>query len=221
MSTITPNMYITLPDVNGDRNAWGTKLNTALETVIDPHDHTSGKGAKIVPNAIDINGDLTFAGNNATNLKSIRLSTQASTLATPSDLQCVYSYGGNLYYNNNSGTAVKITNGSGVNAAGITLNTYEYVNLSGNLTILSADTFYFIAVNTSSARSITLPAANSVAAGRHYMIKDKSGSAATNNISIILNGADTCEGLSATKLLQTNFGCWDLVSDGVSAWYIA
>ena len=42
---------------------WATNLNTSLDA-IDAHDHTSNKGVRIVPSAININAALEFNGNN-------------------------------------------------------------------------------------------------------------------------------------------------------------
>lgn len=97
---------------------WATQLNAAL-TVVDSHNHTSGYGALVPTAGLNINADLTFAGYNATTLRSARFSSQASALVVASDLGCVYNVLGDLYWNNGSGTAVKVTSGSGINAAGI------------------------------------------------------------------------------------------------------
>ncbi len=91
------------------------------------------------------------------------------------------------------------------------------VAVSGTTTIAD-DAKLILLVDTSAARTINLPAAS--AARRVVKIKDKTGSASTNNISVVPAGADTIEGLAATKLLQTNWGSWELVSDGTSAWYL-
>lgn len=90
---------------------------------------------------------------------------------------------------------------------------------SSPVTILSTDTVSLYLVNTSAARTINLPAASTVA-NRRYIFKDSTGSAQTNNISIVPNGTDTIEGLNVTKVLQTNWGSWTLVNDGTSAWYM-
>jgi hypothetical protein len=83
--------------------------NEAFET-IDAHDHTTGKGVPIVPNAIDINADLPFNGHDATELRSVRLESQASALATGSDVGCLSNVAGNPTWNDNSGTATRAVN---------------------------------------------------------------------------------------------------------------
>lgn len=80
------------------------------------------------------------------------------------------------------------------------------------------DTFVGI-TNTSIARTVTLPAASVTLAGHMMTVKDESGAAATNNITIARAGADTIEaGTSVT--ISTNYGIVRLYSDGVSKWFL-
>jgi hypothetical protein len=87
---------------------------------------------------------------------------------------------------------------------------------STGATLTAADSNKIYLVDTSSARSFQLP---SPAAGLIYTIKDATGQAATNNISILRAGSEQIEGIAATKLLQTNWGCFKIVSDGTN-WFI-
>ena len=90
---------------------WATDLNTSIDAV-DGHDHSTNKGIRITPAAINISADLEFNDNSATELKNIIFST--ATAATTS--YSVYQASGNLYWRNGAGTAVQITTGSAVNA---------------------------------------------------------------------------------------------------------
>lgn len=84
-----------------------------------------------------------------------------------------------------------------------------------NYTATSAD--YIIAVtSTASARTITLPAVAGTT-GRVYVIKDESGGAATNNITIDGNASETIDG-ATTKVINTNYGTSTIYSNG-SAWF--
>ena len=75
---------------------------------------------------------------------------------------------------------------------------------------------WIIAVtSTAAARTITLPLANTVTAGFQLTVKDESGAAGTNNISIALSGADTTDVTNIT----TNGGFKRVYSDGVSKWF--
>lgn len=120
MST-TPLMVLDLPVVGPSGTAgpdWATKLNAAL-TLVDSHDHTTNKGTRVPSAGLNINADLSFAGFNATSLKSSRYSSQSAALASSSDKSCVYVVSGDLYYNNSSGTAIQITAGSGINLSSV------------------------------------------------------------------------------------------------------
>lgn len=115
----TPLMNLVLPTVGSEPGPdWASDLNSAFEAV-DAHDHTGGNGAQIPSAGLNINSDLGFNGYNATLLRSVRLSSQAASLATANDKNCLSVVSGDLYYNNGSGTAIQLTSGSGLNAASI------------------------------------------------------------------------------------------------------
>ena len=92
--------------------------------------------------------------------------------------------------------------------------------VSSSLTIGNADTFVYLIVDTTVARTITLPLASGVSAGRIYIIKDSSGQSETNNISLAIQGSDTVDGASS-QTLNSNYGSWTIVGDGVDKWYIS
>ena len=73
-----------------------------------------------------------------------------------------------------------------------------------------------IGVNRAGAVTITLPTAE-VRTGRTYTIKDESGSAATNNITVATEGAETIDG-STTDAVSENYGAKTYYSDG-SNWF--
>ena len=82
---------------------------------------------------------------------------------------------------------------------------------------ISTSVEFLIAVtDTSSARTITLSSNNCVK-NRLFMIKDESGGAATNNITIATEGSETIDGAS-TKVINTNYGSVWVYSDG-SNWF--
>ena len=91
---------------------WATDLNTSIDAV-DDHDHSTNKGIRITPAAINVNADMEFNQNSASELKNLIFDSSV-TAATTS--YSVYQASGNLYWRNGSGTAVQITTGTTVNA---------------------------------------------------------------------------------------------------------
>jgi hypothetical protein len=215
----TPNMNLTLPTVSVTLGpTWASQLNTAI-TTIDEHDHTSGKGKKVPASGLDINTDLSFDSNRAIDLLSVKMDSQNSTLTGASNASSVYSVNGDLYFTNNAGVAVQITSGGALASTPAAANSFEPILVNSNLTIGSGDTYVILDIDTTSSRTITLPAASSVVSGRLYVFKDITGSANANNIIVNAAGADLIDG-SASLTLTSNFGATWLHSDGSSKWYI-
>lgn len=94
--------------------------------------------------------------------------------------------------------------------------------VSGSYTIVAMDDL--ILVDTTAARALTLPTAASVEPGMTVTIKDATGTAATNNITIGKAGSDQVEGaggsLGTSYVVNANFGKVTLVSDGTSKWLV-
>lgn len=211
----TANMSLEKPEPNVTLGPdWAQKLNDALD-LIDAHDHSSGKGVKITPAGLNINADLPLNENDITLLRTAAFVAQAGTLSTV-DKRALYAVGGDLYWNNGSGGAVQVTNGSAVVSsisgafATKTPGGYPY-------TVVSGDAQKVILVDTGSARTINLPAATTAIL---FCIRDSAGQAGTNNITVAPNGLDTIEGVNANYTLKSNNGWWFFISDGVGAWYV-
>ena len=73
-----------------------------------------------------------------------------------------------------------------------------------------------IGVNRAGTVTVTLPAAE-VRKGRHYTVKDESGAAATNNITVATEGAETIDG-AVTGTIADNYGSVTYYSDGTN-WF--
>jgi len=73
-----------------------------------------------------------------------------------------------------------------------------------------------IGVNRAGVVTVTLPTAE-VKAGRVFVIKDESGSASSNNITVATEGSETIDG-SATDVLATDYGAKTYYSDGTN-WF--
>lgn len=219
MPTTSPYMKYPIPTPSVDAQGTAEQNVTTCLTINDAHDHIT-VGKPLTTAAININGDLTFNTlYNATNLRAARFANQSAPLAGVGDLLCVYFNNGDYWINNGSGVPVQITSGGSLNIGAITNIQLPFLSLAADKTILSTDTYVLLNVDTSAARAITLPAANAVAAGRWYIIKDRSGSASSGNITISRVGADLIDGAS-TVIINANYGCVALASDGVSKWSV-
>jgi len=113
----SPNMNLPVPIVGTDTGpTWATLIDQCL-AIIDAHTHAPGSGVPITPSAINISSDLSFNGNNATSLRTARMSAQSSSIpSTSPDISCLYSVSGELYWNDSAGNIVPITNNGNVNA---------------------------------------------------------------------------------------------------------
>lgn len=114
---ITTNMGLTLPEVGEELGPqYGFDNNSSLTTV-DGHDHSPGSGVHVTPNGLNINADLPINSNNLTLVKTVNFSAQSAPLAgVAPNLGCVYVAGNELYYNDENGNVVAITNNGSVNA---------------------------------------------------------------------------------------------------------
>lgn len=88
-------------------------------------------------------------------------------------------------------------------------------SISSNTVLTEADHNKTLLVNTTAARQITLPAP---AAGLMFHIKDATGSAGVNNITIVRNGSESIDGVAASAVLNINRVSRTIVSDG-SNWF--
>ncbi len=213
-------MNLTLPIVTTTLGPeWATELNTVI-TSIDEHDHTSGKGTKVPTNGLNINSNLTFNDHRATNLDATQYKSLGAALTGAANANAVHVSSGDLYFTNGSGTPVQITSGGALPTTPGAVEAFQFDELSANLVIGPSDTFVVIAVDTTASRSITLPLANGVVAGRIYTIIDKSGDSNNNPITIATAGSDTINGASSITIDSDN-AVKTVNGDGVSAWYIS
>lgn len=112
--TTTPNMNLIQPEVSAAPGpGWATTINGDL-SAIDSHNHTPGQGVQITPDGININSDLAFSNNNLTTVRSVNFTAQAATLSLPADLGCIYVSLKDLYYNDEDGNQVRITQSGSV-----------------------------------------------------------------------------------------------------------
>jgi trimeric autotransporter adhesin len=89
--------------------------------------------------------------------------------------------------------------------------------ITANLTIDTTTTDDIIFCNQSGAITVTLPTPTN---GRTLVIKDISGAAATNNITLARHASENIEGLASNRPLATNFGSWTIMADASLNWWI-
>lgn len=92
---------------------WAEDINNCL-LIIDGHMHAPNYGVQVTPSGLNINADLTFNDNNATQLRTTRFMVQSAALGTASDIGCVYVTGVDLYFNDINGNQIQITQNGGV-----------------------------------------------------------------------------------------------------------
>lgn len=147
------------------------------------------------------------------------------TIATSHYFTWKLAGGGTHYFSNSLevGQFLSVDGGIGANSVltcndSFIANKAQFVNRTGtaiNYSVVGTD--YIIGItNTSSARTITLPAASSHTK-QIYSIKDESGGAATNNITVNVSGGSNIDG-SSSYIINTNWGFANFYSSG-SQWF--
>lgn len=76
---------------------------------------------------------------------------------------------------------------------------------------------YVGVTSTAAARTITLPKAADAGEGKVLIVKDESGAANTNNITVDGDGSETIDG-ATTKVINTAYGVVRLICTG-TAWF--
>ncbi len=95
-------------------------------------------------------------------------------------------------------------------------NQTGYVSVT-TATFTAEDEKTIMGVNRAGVVTITLPSAEVVKVGRVYVVKDESGDASSNNITVDTAAAETIDG-AATDTLDTDFQSIGYYSDGAN-WF--
>lgn len=215
-TTISPDMGLTIPGVLSEPGPdYAAEINTDL-LIIDAHDHSSGSGVQIRTDGINIDEDFSINNNHIQNIIGARFHNNGSNLSGGDDVNEIYVFGNNLWFNNAAGTPVQITN-----ASEIVSGTASFIVqlIPNDFTVdASANYNYFEVDTTGGSRTLTLPAVSTVAKGRSYWLKDVGNDAANHNITLIRNGTDTFDNVASNRVFDTNGGAWVIVSNNVSNW---
>jgi len=116
-----------------------------------------------------------------------------------------------------SGTAV--VNGQLDFNSSLVVNAIHAQTGTANVITATTSNYYIGVDSTLAAKTVNLPAASSCGSGFTLKIKDESGTAATNNVTIDADASETIDGL-LTAVLAANYGALELVCNG-SNWFIA
>jgi hypothetical protein len=121
-------------------------------------------------------------------------------------------------------THIRVTNNSGSTQDLVLVVTHGVIDskkvdfviraVSGSVTLQEGK---YHLVDTSAARTLTLP--DPAATKRPIWIKDKTGSASTNPITVARFGSEEIETAAASFSLDSDLGAWTLVTDGTD-WFI-
>lgn len=167
-------------------------------------------------------GAVTIANNAVTSAKINNGAVTAGKIAADAVGSAEIANGavGTTELANNAVTAAKADlSGAWAFGGALTANGgfYQKVTVSTtNITVGAADTVVAI-TDTSAPRTVTLPAVSGNT-GRVLVIKDATGAAATNNITVDGNASETIDG-ATTYVINTNYGSVTLVGD-VSGWFV-
>lgn len=179
--------------------------------ILDQHNHSPGSGQQVNPDGLNINADLAFGGNNATNFRSVRFAPQLVALSAPTDIGCLYESGVDLYYNDGLGNQVRITQSGNVTGASGTITGLPSGTASASY---AAGVFTFQAAtltaanldagsvvlrnNTASSFGLTLSPPNAM--GADYQITLPTLPASTLPISITSSGTEVAQPITFAQL---------------------
>lgn len=218
-TTTTPNLGLTVPTPGSEPGPQYAQEVSQNFNVID--DEVYSPNNPVHPDGLDLDDDIDLQDiNNINRVRALRLASQPVTETDPADVSQIYGVLGDLYWNNANGTPVKITNGTGINAAGIAVSTWTSINVTSDLVIGAAATYTTLFVNTGAPWQISLPKASTQNPGRIFLLVDGTGQAYQNNITLTPDPADTIDGVGGSITLKTSYGVWLVVTDGASKWNV-
>ena len=228
MAFNNPNVNLPIPQV-GDPGtpAYQEATNVMNEACNLTHTGPANNDGPILnQNALDFTGDLPLDGYNLTNVRSFRCIDESAALIGVNDVNCFYTINGNAYFNNASGVAVQITSGNTI-ISGSFLSFTSQSATNTNLTILASAVYNLINVSTTTtAVTITLPVAATLANGRFFYINDVGNNAQNNNITIQIasgsgNVLNANGSTSSSVIINSNGGSCIVYTDGSNNFYFS
>ena len=95
----------------------------------------------------------------------------------------------------------------------------SYSRTQVTITITASVSSTILGVTASSAVQIRLPSAGDYDAGQYFTVKDESGLANSNNITILASGSQTIDGQSSI-VLESPYAAVNLYSNGTDKFFI-
>lgn len=147
-STQTPNMNLIIPTAGSQPGpTFAFDINTSL-TLVDQHDHTTGKGVPLTPASLNINSSLDFSNNFADAVAGITFQAQNST---PSATGTLYQSSNDIYFVDGVGNNVRLTQSGAVAGSPGSIGN---LTAPASVTYVSADKTYVFQSNTSIAGNL-------------------------------------------------------------------
>lgn len=204
-TTFSPNMSLPVPTVGVDPGPdWATNINASLG-IIDSHNHSAGQGVAINPAGLDINSDLPMNSNNLTLSRSVNFAPQNSPISLPTDIGCIYVAGVDLYYNDENGNQIRMTQSGSVAGAAGTITGLPSGTASASF---SGGTFTFQSATLTPANMAVGPVSigQNVASSKTVTLTPNSGQASNYNLTFpaALPGAVNYMTLDATGAIAFN-----------------
>lgn len=141
-------MNLQIPVVGVDTGlTWELSINTN-STVLDGHNHSAGSGVQISPLGLDINTNLSFQDNQATNVYGVLFSSPAANSQNTFLYTNAQSGGGvyDLFFNDGAGNVIPITKAGIVNTIASSIpgesysaGTFTWVQGAGSTTPANFD----------------------------------------------------------------------------------
>lgn len=230
----TVNMGLTEPTPSVTPGpTWAQQLVTDLD-LLDAHDHSASKGARIGVPGLNIQADLPINGKKITQAGGLTL--QAGGVLVN---LTAYTNGTDLFFQDGTGAACQITQGGDLRRKGFTssdslsigpttfnsrlsLAAGSIRTITGNTTLSAAGSEVFILCDVSGGTfTVTLPAV-STAIGRVFIFKEKTGSA--TNITFARDAAtsDRFDNVNTATVVKSGANAtYRLVADiNIGWWFI-
>ncbi len=183
--------------------------NAALSTLRITAQTNTGTASGFGPRLVFTNETATPSTNNDSSYIQSTWTTATAGAGT-SKLDFLTSVAGAI------ASTFTMTNNGNTSVNNFTMSAGQIVKRTATaISLTVTNVMYYIGVtDTSAARTITLPIGASVVTNQVFVIKDESGGAATNNITITCSGGATNIDGATSRVISSNYGSVNLIWNG-------